>query len=191
MTRMAQRVKILRVIDGDTLEVETGGGLMQKSQRTRIRMYGIDAPESSQKGGPESTRHLERLIGSHRNAWMNASATDQYGRTVGLVYPKRGKPQNSYNFRMVRDGQAWVYMAGAADRSRYEEAEAQAKAKRRGIWKNQKSQQAPWAYRRRRKHAGSPVRNSSSSWPWRPSPQPRPSTAGSGGGQPSGKQPRG
>ena len=149
---MTMRVKVLRIIDGDTIEVEAGGGILMKSRRERIRMYGIDAPESSQKGGKESTKHLEKMIGSRSNAWMNRVSTDQYGRTVGLVYPNRGKPQDSYNFRMVRDGQAQAYMTAAADRKRYQEAEAQAKDKRRGIWKNEKSQK-PWEYRRKQRES--------------------------------------
>ena len=147
---MTMRVKVLRVIDGDTIEVEAGGNILRKSRRERVRMYGIDAPESSQKGGTESTKHLKKMIGSRSNAWMDTFDTDQYGRTVGLVYPNRGKPQDSYNFRMVRDGQAQAYMTAAADRRRYQEAEAQAQAKRRGIWKNEKSQK-PWEYRRKQR----------------------------------------
>ena len=144
------QVDMKRVIDGDTVVVITGQGFMRKTQETRIRLYGIDAPESSQKGGTESTRHLRKLIGSRRKIWMDTMATDQYGRTVGLIYPKRNHPEGSYNLQMVEAGQARCYMTGAQDRARYQHAENTAREKSRGIWK-QKKRVDPWEHRRNEK----------------------------------------
>ena len=143
------RVTLTRVIDGDTVEVMTPGrGLFGKPEKCRVRLYGIDALETSQKGGDKATKHLRRLIGSKRKLWMKTFDTDKYGRTVGLIYEKRNRPDSSYNYMMVRDGQARAYMTRPADRARFQQAEEEAKRRGREIWRR-KGQQAPWDYRRK------------------------------------------
>ena len=143
----SSQVSMKRVIDGDTVVVIVNQGLLRKPQETRIRLYGIDAPESSQKGGKESTQHLRKLIGARRKIWMDTMSTDQYGRTVGLIYPRRNHPEDSYNLHMVEAGQARCYMTGAQDHTRYQQAETHAKEKNRGLWK-QRKRVDPWQYRK-------------------------------------------
>lgn len=69
-----------RIIDGDTLDLDG----------TRIRLYGIDAPESAQTCrhgarswacGTEATRALAGMIGN-RPLTCEARDTDRYGRTA-------------------------------------------------------------------------------------------------------------
>ena len=48
--------KVIRVSDGDTILIQSG------SQKIRVRMYGIDAPELKQKYGEESKKYLEKRI---------------------------------------------------------------------------------------------------------------------------------
>ena len=67
-----KQVRMLRVIDGDTIEVLVRRGPFRQARKDRIRLYGIDAPETSQAEGNEATNHLKQLIGSHRKMWMNA-----------------------------------------------------------------------------------------------------------------------
>ena len=143
-------VRMTRIIDGDTVVVETGGGLFRQPGSERIRLYGIDAPESSQSGGKESTEHLKRLIGSNRKMWLETVDTDQYGRTVGILHRRKRRPDDSYNYMMVRDGQARAYMARPQDRRRFQEAEEEAARRRWGIWKERKTT-APWEYRQGQK----------------------------------------
>ncbi len=144
------RVKVTRVIDGDTVDVLVDGGAFRRARQKRIRLYGIDAPESSQRGGPESTKHLKRLIGRRNNMWMEDHGQDQYGRTIGNLCRRKGGARDSYNYMMVRDGHARVYMAKAADKGRYEAAEKEAQRSRKGLWRD-KNPQAPWEYRRQEK----------------------------------------
>ena len=143
----SKKVKVLRVIDGDTVEVLAGRGLFHSPRSERIRLYGIDAPETSQRGGKEATRHLQRLIGSGGGIWLDRKGTDQYGRTIGLIHRKKHQPQESFNYLMVRDGQARCYMVQPEEREQFQEAEKEASEQRRGIWKN-REETAPWEYRR-------------------------------------------
>ena len=75
-----KQVRMLRVIDGDTIEVLLRRGPFRQARKDRIRLYGIDAPETSQAEGNEATNHLKQLIGSHRKMWMNATGGDQSPR---------------------------------------------------------------------------------------------------------------
>ena len=143
---LPRTVRVTRVIDGDTVEVRVGGGLFRRARMERIRLYGIDAPESKQRGGPRSTRHLRRLIGSGKGVQLIARDTDQYGRTVGLIYPRRSGPEESYNFRMVQAGHAHCYMLSAADQAAYQQAQQDAQEHRRGLWK-QRDPTPPWEWR--------------------------------------------
>ena len=141
-----EQVKLLRIIDGDTVEVQRPGGFLSTGAKDRIRLYGIDAPESAQKGGDDATKYLGKIIGGRTKIWLEAVATDQYGRTVGVISKKRGDRAKSYNYDMVRSGHAHCYMVAAPDREAYTQAENEAKEKRRGLWKARKVQ-VPRAFR--------------------------------------------
>ena len=69
---------VLRVSDGDTIVVRTAD-----FEDIRVRLYGIDAPESKQPGGVEATKALRVLQG--QRVTTREMDTDRYGRMVGLV----------------------------------------------------------------------------------------------------------
>ena len=141
-----EQVKLLRIIDGDTVEVQRRRGILATGAKERIRLYGIDAPESAQKGGDDATKYLGKIIGGRTRIWLEAVATDQYGRTVGVISRKRGDRLRSYNYDMVKGGHAHCYMVDPADREAYTQAENYAKEKRRGLWRARKVQ-VPRAFR--------------------------------------------
>ena len=145
-----QTVRVNRVIDGDTVVVTIGGGLLRRSHQERVRLYGIDAPESKQRGGTQSARHLRRMIGSGRGTRMETRDTDQYGRTVALIYPRNPSPENSYNLQMVQAGHAHCYMLSGADQAPYQQAQRDAQEHRRGLWKD-RNPTPPWEWRQDQK----------------------------------------
>ena len=53
LVSFGQDVKVIRIIDGDTFEIENGD---------KVRMIGIDAPELKDEGGIESKNYLKLLI---------------------------------------------------------------------------------------------------------------------------------
>ena len=148
MARKNERVSLLKVVDGDTVVIGAHNGLFSnKAKEERIRLYGIDAPESDQAGGHDATKHLKKLLGRNNAVWLERYETDRHGRTVGLLYPHKGKKLESYNWMMVRDGHAHAYMTAPEDRERFRAAQTEAKRKHRGIWKMEKSLVAPTAHR--------------------------------------------
>lgn len=159
MPPAATKVKFQRVIDGDTVEVSQPKGFLRSPDVKSVRLYGIDAPETSQKGSQESTQYLARLIGSRKNLWMEERYTDQYGRAVAILSTSKNKPDRSYNYQMVRDGQAYTYMTTGPEAALYTAAQEEARRKNRGVWKKP-TREKPWEYRqlerqKAKKHANS------------------------------------
>ena len=142
---MARRVRIRRVIDGDSLEVKYAGLFSFLRQSFPVRLYGIDAPELAQPYGQESRKQLETLV-RRGGIRMDAVTTDRYGRTVGILYPRRRR-DDPVNVAMVRSGMAWWYRRYGARGLGFAEAEAEARRRRRGLWKDGNRARAPWDYR--------------------------------------------
>ena len=141
---MARRVRIRRVIDGDSLEVKYAGLLSFLGRPFPVRLYGIDAPELAQPHGQESRKQLETLV-RRGGIRMDVVATDRYGRTVGLLYRRRRA--QSVNVEMVRSGMAWWYRRYGGRDLGFPEAEAEAKRRRRGVWRDGNRARRPWDYR--------------------------------------------
>lgn len=131
--------KVLRVADGDTVSVLTGRG------PAKVRLYGIDCPETGQYGGPEATEFTRELL-FLRSVTMSVMDTDQYGRTVALLKLDDGRIVNE---ELVRNGHAWVYRAHCKEAicARWLDLERQAKEQELGLWRRKKPIQ-PWQWRR-------------------------------------------
>jgi micrococcal nuclease len=72
--------RVVRVGDGDTFEVQITG----ETRPLRIRLQGVDAPESGEVFGRESTTFLRTLL-SNRIVHVNGRDMDRYGRLVARV----------------------------------------------------------------------------------------------------------
>jgi endonuclease YncB( thermonuclease family) len=123
------------VADGDTLVVRT-----KDSEEIKVRLYGIDAPESEQKHGPEAAEALKRLVHGKpvKVVHMDAGQDDW---TAGLVEHEG----NSINLEMVNQGYAWHYEEGCEEQpicDRIKAAEQEARTGTRGIWDGEPV--APW-----------------------------------------------
>lgn len=150
MATKPQAVNLIRVIDGDTVVIKKRGLLAAFHGQKRIRLYGIDAPESDQKGGDHATRYLKKIVGRGSNIRMLDLGRDHYGRTVGLIYDRSKSPRQSYNREMVAAGHARWYQRYGTGPYGFKQAENHARSKRLGIWRDN-SAEAPWDYRRRQR----------------------------------------
>ena len=128
------------VVDGDTIEIAG----------QRIRLEGIDAPESAQTCqtgsgathacGRIATRALAQITDNQIIA-CESVGTDKYGRMLGICFLD-GEDINRY---MVESGNAWAFVKYS---QRYVMEEAKARAGKIGIW--QGAAQPAWEFR----HAG-------------------------------------
>jgi hypothetical protein len=118
------KAKVVRVIDGDTIQVDIDGELKT------VRYIGIDTPETVhpnrpvEEGGHEATEANRRLVaGKTVYLERDKSNTDHYGRLLRNVFTENG---TFVNEALVRSGHAEVCTVGSDVRykSRLESAEA-------------------------------------------------------------------
>jgi endonuclease YncB( thermonuclease family) len=124
------------VIDGDTLDIDG----------ERIRLHGIDAPESAQvcqvaglnwPCGREATRFLSHAAGNGA-VLCSGGKRDRYGRLIAVCYVGG----SSLNAAMVAHGWALAYRKYSLD---YVAEEDAARGAGRGMWRGQFTE--PWEWR--------------------------------------------
>ena len=120
-------VWVVRVVDGDSIKVQVPGG----GERS-VRMYGIDAPETDQRGGREAHEYLRRMVRSRRDWRLRVVDVDHYQRLVGVLYPEGGSVRESANHRMVEAGWAYWYRQYGGGELGFGELEHLSAARRRG-----------------------------------------------------------
>jgi endonuclease YncB( thermonuclease family) len=107
--------KVVGVSDGDTITV------LKEKTRFKIRLHGIDAPESHQAFGNRAKQFSSDLVFG-KTVQIRPLNTDRYGRTLAWVYVN-GKTVNE---EIVRAGYAWHYKRYSKDRN-LAEAEIEAR----------------------------------------------------------------
>jgi len=121
------------VYDGDTIKAE-GYDIVIK-----VRLAGIDIPETSKRKGQPSQRyalkakkHLAGLI-LNKVVDIKGYGLDRYNRILGVIF-LNGK---NINLEVVRAGFAEVYRGRPPkgfNSTPYLQAEAEARAEKRGMW---------------------------------------------------------
>lgn len=104
--------KLIRVIDGDTIDasIDLGFDVWVKK---RIRLYGIDAPESrtrdleEKKRGIETKEKLQQLLDANDGVFVvRSEGVGKYGRCLGVIIIDG----NNINESLVKEGYAKEYL---------------------------------------------------------------------------------
>ncbi len=107
--------KFVKVIDGDTIDVDIDLGFGMWLHSKRLRLYGLDTPE---KNTPEGVKAKQFTVD-----WVGKSMTkdgtlvirtlsdkpDKYGRILASVY---GSTSVSLNDELLSSGNAKAYFGG-------------------------------------------------------------------------------
>jgi micrococcal nuclease len=110
--------KVLKVVDGDTIDVDIDLGF-SVSFTQRVRLAGIDTPESRTKDLKEKALGLEskEFASKHIKAATTITiktekpdSSEKYGRILGWVYLDNAS--KSLNELMLDNGYAWKYDGG-------------------------------------------------------------------------------
>ena len=116
------RIKsVLKVVDGDTIDASIDLGF-DISLSKRIRLAGIDAPES------RTTNLKEKALGLESKEWLKKTlegakdiliktekpdSTEKYGRIIGHLFIN--DQETSLNNQMIDEGYALAYEGGKKD----------------------------------------------------------------------------
>lgn len=137
--------RVVGISDGDSITV-----LVEKKQ-VKVRLDGIDAPESGQSFGNKSKQALSDLIFG-KTVLVEKRGEDRYDRTLGVIMLREA----DINAKMIEDGWAWHYKEYNHDQ-RLAELEKEAKEAKRGLWVDP-NPLPPWEFRvRQKKENGAPA----------------------------------
>ncbi|HEX2239608.1 MAG TPA: thermonuclease family protein [Actinomycetota bacterium] len=131
--RRGPTVFVLRVIDGDTIEVSRGGRTVD------VRLIGIDTPETVHPSvgvecyGPQASQFTTRQLEGRRVVLeFDVERADRYGRALAYVW----LDGRLFNQTLVRAGFAQVttYPPNVEYVARFLAAQRAARASGRGLW---------------------------------------------------------
>ena len=144
--------KVVGVTDGDTVTCLTADRKQEK-----IRLQGIDAPESKQPFGQRSEQNLSDLVYG-KSVTVKWNKRDRWKRILGSVWvtpsdcPTCGHTLD-VGAAQLSVGMAWWFRRYAKEqpvqqRHQYEFEETEAKARRAGLW-GDSNPVPPWEWRSR------------------------------------------
>ncbi|MHC4883167.1 MAG: thermonuclease family protein [Planctomycetota bacterium] len=131
---------VLEVIDGDTIDIDIPDG---KHEDTRIRLIGVDTPETKHPTvglmyyGPEATQYTTRqALGKQVTILLDtvSDQRDRYGRLLAYVVLPDGGVLNA---DLIKNGFAYAYLSFPhSEFTTYQALMEQAIAEKKGLWAN-------------------------------------------------------
>lgn len=114
---------IKRVVDGDTVDIDIDLGFDVVLSNQRVRLYGIDTPESrtrdlvEKKYGKAASRFLEKSLEKGARIKTRKDAKGKYGRILGefIVYDAETDSYRSVNQIMIDKHLAVEYYGQSKD----------------------------------------------------------------------------
>jgi len=109
--------ELKRVVDGDTVDIIIDLGFSIGTVQ-RIRLSGVDAPESNAKSKAERTlaadarAFVTQWFAANPNPRVRTTKDDKYGRMLGEFFGAE-----SLNEELVRLGYAWAYDGGKKEKN--------------------------------------------------------------------------
>ena len=129
--------KVVKVFDGDTYDL-----LLEDKTTVRVRMEGIDAPESGMPFSKKAKQYLGELC-QGQTVTICTTELDQYGRTISFSYLEDGRELSR---EMLKAGFAWHFKRYNSD-PELAALEEEARQAKRGLWKD-KNPMPPWENRK-------------------------------------------
>jgi micrococcal nuclease len=130
--------KVIGVTDGDTIVV-----LNSNNQQIKVRLEGIDCPESHQAFGDRAKQATVELC-FRKEVTIQKTGVDRYGRTLGWVYVG----DVCVNKQLLKLGMAWHYIQYNKD-PELAKLETEAREKNIGLW-SQPNPIPSWEWRHKK-----------------------------------------
>ena len=121
------KINIVKVVDGDTVDVDIDLGFSTVLKKQRVRLMGIDTPESrtrdlvEKKFGKASKKHLKSLLESAESLSLISHDKGKFGRILGTIiaHHTEGHPvfETEINItdQMIEDNHAVRYTGESKD----------------------------------------------------------------------------
>ena len=117
------RCKVKKVVDGDTVDVDIDLGFDIILTDQRIRLYGIDTPESrtrdkvEKRYGKAAKEYLQGMLGKDATLKTHKDAKGKFGRILGefIVYDAESDRYCSVNQLMIDKHLAVEYYGQSKD----------------------------------------------------------------------------
>ena len=113
------RCKVTRVVDGDTVDVDIDLGFGVWLHKERVRLHGIDTPESrtrdleEKKYGLIAKQKIKDFmpVGSMQTLVTTKDKAGKFGRILGkfLIYDKTTDSEMTINYWMIREHHEVAY----------------------------------------------------------------------------------
>jgi micrococcal nuclease len=127
-------VKVNRIVDGDTLEIEW------KGKKEKIRLIGVDTPETKKPGTPvmyygkEASEYTKKRLEKQtvQLEW-DVDRTDRYDRLLAYVWIG----DELFNSTLVKEGYARIatFPPNVKYVDQFKKDQEAARSKKKGIWK--------------------------------------------------------
>jgi len=129
--------QVSKIVDGDTFWI-----INAKGQEEKVRLIGVDAPESRKSGkkeigyyGKESKAYVTQILtGKKVRLEYDVSKYDRYKRTLAYVYLENGTFLNAF---LIKNGYASVMTVPPNVRHAdlFVQLQKEARENKRGLWK--------------------------------------------------------
>lgn len=143
---------VIHVVDGDTLDIDIADS---NQSRTRIRLQGVDAPETGSEEfgvmyfGPEAAEFVKKLVlGKRVTVYLDEGSRTRgkYGRLLAYV---QLADRNYLNEVLLAEGFAYADLRFRHSLyNKYVQLEANGRSLRKGLWQGVNREQLPdWLQR--------------------------------------------
>ena len=132
--------EVVGVHDGDSITV------LARGIKEKIRLMGIDCPETDQPFGEAATLATTRLA-LHQTVTVTNRGRDRYHRLLGEIVLS---DQRILNHELVREGACWWYHVYAPHNTTLQALETDARTLKRGLWADP-APTPPWEWRKQKK----------------------------------------
>ena len=129
--------EVVGVLEGDIIKI-----MDSRRAPHKIRLYGIDCPETNQTQGPQAKQFSsDKVLGQHVR--VEVVSHDHAGREVAIIYG-RGFCLNA---DLLKAGLAWVRPQSYKEQGQdWPVLQSSAKAAQRGVWSDP-SPIPPWKFK--------------------------------------------
>jgi micrococcal nuclease len=143
----AKHFTVINIVDGDTIDIDVPDAAYEK---TRIRLWGIDTPETKSTKypkmyfGPEATDFATKLaMGKKVTVYLDQAneTRGKYGRLLGYIQLPDG---NFLNETLISEGFAYADLRFRHSLyNKYKQLEALARKQKKGLWNKVTHEQLP------------------------------------------------